>query len=210
VLVPPGPLEIKSGRKRIRALISYGWGCQNERGTQVKTIISGQLSALCVAVVVSLSLAATAQTPPPGAAERREDAKERREDARERREDAKERREDAREKREDVREKRDDVREKRDDVREKRDDVRERRDDRLERKKARVKELRERWGETARKPAARAEIKVHVHRMARLRHIRAIAEAKGKTAIVTRVDKLIEREKSRHQRVMDRVKGQGG
>jgi hypothetical protein len=43
--------------------------------------------------------------------------------------------------------------------------------------------------------------------MARLEHARKVADEAGKKEVVARVDKLIEKENARHQRVMDKLKG---
>jgi hypothetical protein len=173
--------------------------------------------AFWVAAVLALSTLASAQqppptTPPPTKQEKREDRKEKRE---ERREDRKEQRDENKEKREEQRdenkEKRDENKEKREEQREERKDRRqEQRETRKARRQDRVKEIRDRWGDLLRHPHVQAELKVHAWRMARLNQIKTLGEAEGKTDLVTRTDKLIEREKARHQAAMEGFKSKGG
>jgi hypothetical protein len=153
---------------------------------------------LCIAAVMGLSAVAVAQTPP---AERRQ---ERREDRQERREDRKEAREDKQERREDKQEARED----RKDARE--DKLEEMRKTRTERRQARLKELRDRWGEVANRPPVREELRNHARRMARLTRAKHVAIGANKTEIAARIDKLIEREKARHQAQMDKFRAEAG
>jgi len=150
--------------------------------------------------------APSAKPPAPGAhpahpvaKERLEEAKER---AKERRDEAKERRDEAKEKRED---RRDEAKERRE---EKREDADERREKRQERRRAHVEDLRKRWGDSLVHPALRAELKVHARRIARLNHMRRLAEKAEKPKVVERIDKLIEKENARHQKHMDTLKSQ--
>ncbi len=125
--------------------------------------------------------------------ERKEDRKERREERREERRD--ERADDRQAHREDIK----------DDWKEKRKAWREKREER--RKEARD-EAKKKWGDLVEKPAAREELRVHARRMARLDRIRFLAEASGKTDIVTRTDKAIERENTRHDARMAALKAE--
>ncbi len=123
----------------------------------------------------------------------------------ERREDRKEKRE---EKREERQEKRDD---KKDELKEewkkKRDEWREKRKDRREERRT---ELKKKWGELLEKPAARAELRIHTRRMARLERVAFLAEATGKTAVLERAKKAIEKERARHQARMEKIQKEGG
>ena len=138
----------------------------------------------------------------------REDRKERREDRKELREDKKELREDKKAGA-DPKEIRDDKKELREDRKELREDRKELREDRKAKRETKRKELREKWGDTLKRPEARAELKVHARRMARLAQARKVAETDGKKELVARIDKLVEKEKARHQRAMDRLKDKG-
>lgn len=160
--------------------------------------------ALVAVALLGVSIVATAQTQP---------RKELREDRQEKREDRKEIREDKRELREDIKdgasrkEIRDDKKELAEDKKELREDRKETRDDRQDVRKAHRRELREKWGEAVKKPEAKAELKVHGRRAARLVRARKVAEDLGKKELVARIDKLIEKEKTRHQGAMDKIKG---
>lgn len=84
------------------------------------------------------------------------------------------------------------------------------RETRKERRQERREEIKKKWGDLHQHPAVKAELKVHAWRMARLKRIRAVADAEGKKDIVARADKLIEKEKERHQKHMDTLKSKGG
>lgn len=163
--------------------------------------------------LMGLSLVAQAQ-PRPGAENRkeiREDKKELREDRKEIREDRKEIREDKKdgdkkELREDRKELREDKKELREDRKELLEDLRK---NRQERRREHIQKLKERWGDAMGRPAVRAELRTHARRMARLNHMRRLADSAGKTELVTRIDKVIERERNRHQAAMDRLKSEG-
>lgn len=151
--------------------------------------------------LLTVSFGATAQT----RKEVREDRKEQREERKELREDKRELREDIKDgaSRKEIAEDRKDIREDRKDLAEGRKEIRE---DRKEHRKARRKEIREKWGETVKKPAAKEELKVHSRRMARLVRARAVAMEHGKKELVARIDKLMEKEKTRHQAAMEKLK----
>lgn len=163
--------------------------------------------------LMGLSLVATAQ-PKPGPEKRkevREDKKELREDRKEIREDKKELRDaikdgDKKEAAEERKELREDKKELREDRKELREDLRK---NRHERRREHIQKLREKWGDALSRPAVRAELKIHARRIARLNHMRRLADEAGKTELVARIDKLIERERNRHQTAMDRLKSEG-
>ena len=144
-----------------------------------------RVSGLCIALVTSLSVFATAQ-PATTPKERREERQEKREDRQEKREDKQEKRED------------------------RRDGIEDLRKTRQERRKEHLKEVRGRWGDVVGKPAAKAELKVHARRVARLGRARRLADSAGKTDLVAKIDKLIERESTRHQAAMGKLKTEGG
>lgn len=84
------------------------------------------------------------------------------------------------------------------------------RETRRERRHAEREAIRQKWGTLADHPAVKAELKVHAWRMARLKRIRAVADAQGKTATVARVDSLIAKENERYQKHMDVLQKDGG
>jgi hypothetical protein len=163
------------------------------------------LGALFAVALLGGSVTAAAQA----RKEVREDRKELREDRQERREDRKELREDKKEgaSKEEIREDRKELRE---DRKEAREDRREIREDRKDARKARQRELKEKWGTTINMPAAKEELKTHGRRVARLQRARAVANKLGKKELAARIDKLLEKEKSRHQASMDKIKEGGG
>jgi hypothetical protein len=115
-----------------------------------------------------------------------------------------------REKAEERRERREERRKERNErADEKAEDRKERAQARRERRRQRAEELRARYGRALSEPAVMAELRVHARRMARLNTLRRIAEREGKTALVPRIDKLIEKERARHQRHMDALKAKG-
>lgn len=56
------------------------------------------------------------------------------------------------------------------------------------------------WGATYARPAVRVELKKHARRMAYLRRARHVAEAEGRDKLAAHIQKLIDKEKTRHQR----------
>ena len=158
-------------------------------------------SGLFAVALLSVSVGAAAQA----RQEIREDRKEKREDRKEIREDRKELREDIKDgaSRKEIR---DDKKELAEDKKELREDRKEMRADRQELRKTHRRELKEKWGETVKKPAAKEELKVHGRRMARLARARAVAQELNKTELMARIDKLMEKEKARHQAAMEKVK----
>jgi hypothetical protein len=162
---------------------------------------------LAVALVTSFSIFAAAQQPAATTPkERREDRQEKREDRQEKREERQEKREDAKEQREDAKERKEDKAEAKEEAKEERQ---EKREERKAKRQERVKEIRAKWGDMVSRPPVRNELRNHAQRMARLNRARKVAEEAQKTEMVTRIDKLMEREKTRHQAAMDRLKTEG-
>jgi hypothetical protein len=146
------------------------------------------LHALALVVVTSLCAAQPAGGKDRGdekSDERRQRREERREQRKERADDRKERADGRKE------------------------DKKERFEARRERRRQRAEELRSRYGRLLAEPAVAAELRVHARRMARLNTLRRVAEKEGKTALLPRIDKLIEKERARHQRHMDALKARG-
>jgi len=147
------------------------------------------------------------------AAQTRKDVREERKDVREERKELREDRKELREDRKDgaskeeIREGKKELAEDRKEIREERKEVRE---ERREARKARQRELKEKWGEAIKKPAAKEELKVHGRRMARLQRAKAVAEKLNKKEMVARIEKLMEKERGRHQAAMDKIKEEGG
>lgn len=162
------------------------------------------LGALFAIALLSGSLTAAAQT----RKDVREERKEVREERKELREDRKELREDrkAGASAEEIKEGKKELAEDRKDIREERKEVRE---ERREARKARQRELKEKWGDAVKKPAAQAELRQHGRRAARLQRAKAVADKMGKKELVARIDKLLEKEKARHQVAMEKIKEEG-
>lgn len=81
---------------------------------------------------------------------------------------------------------------------------------REERRKNARTALRAKWGDLADKPAVRAELRLHAQRMAKLRMMKNVADDADKKVLEERVDKLIDKEKARHQTRMDALKAKNG
>lgn len=78
-----------------------------------------------------------------------------------------------------------------------------------ERRKHHQSELKARWGATLAMPAVREELQHHARRMARLNRAMLLAQTeltKDKDKVVERIDKLIDKEQTRHERAMERFK----
>ncbi len=56
------------------------------------------------------------------------------------------------------------------------------------------------WGAKYARPAVRVELKKHARRMAYLRRAKHVAEAEGRDKLSAHIQKLIDKEKTRHQR----------
>lgn len=83
-------------------------------------------------------------------------------------------------------------------------------DNREERRKSARAALRAKWGDLADKPAVKAELRLHAQRMAKLRMMKNVADDADKKNLEERVDKLIDKEKARHQARMDALKAKNG
>jgi hypothetical protein len=82
---------------------------------------------------------------------------------------------------------------------------------RHERRTAAKAALTAKWGdELLKKPAVRAELRLHALRMAKLHQMKRVADAADKKELEARVDKLTEKEKARHQTRMDTLKTKNG
>jgi hypothetical protein len=95
----------------------------------------------------------------------------------------------------------------------KREDVKERlaklRENMAERRAEHQGELKARWGRSLVLPAAREELRLHAQRMARLHRAAFLAETEvtqNKDKLIERINKLIEKEQTRHERAMERFK----
>ncbi len=146
-------------------------------------------SGLAVSIA-SGALAVTPVTPKEAKEERKEDRKERKED---RKEDREERKEDRKENRVELKK-----------------EWKEKHsawvDKRGERRDARREEVKKKWGDLADKPAARAELRKHARRVARLERIIFLADATEKPKVSENAKALLEKERARHQARMDALK----
>jgi hypothetical protein len=86
------------------------------------------------------------------------------------------------------------------------EDRKDRAESRRERRRERARELRALYGGLLANQAVLVELRIHARRMAKLRALRRVAEREGKTALLPRIDKLIEKEQARHRRHMDALK----
>lgn len=89
------------------------------------------------------------------------------------------------------------------------EDRKERAEARHERRRERARQLRARYGHLLAEPAVLAELKLHSRRMARLHALSRVAEKEGKTTLLPRIEKLIQKEQARHQRHMDALNARG-
>jgi colicin import membrane protein len=145
------------------------------------------------------------------AAEARKDAKEAQAEAKDARKEAKEAKGEAKEAKEEAKEAKGEAKEANKEALEAlKEKWAKLRETRKERKQASREEVKKLWGDLALKPAVKNELRNHAWRMARLKRIRAVAEAEGKTELVKRCDTLIEKEKDRHQKRMEDLKAKGG
>jgi len=84
------------------------------------------------------------------------------------------------------------------------------REDAKDRRKAHQQALKEKWGDTLAKPNVREELRHHARRIAFLNRALLLAETerkgKDKDKIVERIEKLIEKENTRHEAAMARIK----
>ena len=83
-----------------------------------------------------------------------------------------------------------------------------------DRKKAHQEAIKERWGDALAKPDAKEELRHHARRMAFLNRALLLAATertgKDKDKLVDRIQKLIDKERERHEHAMDRIKSSPG
>jgi len=70
--------------------------------------------------------------------------------------------------------------------------------------------LRAKWGPLADKPAVKAELRLHAQRMAKLRMMKNVADDADKKNLEERVDKMMDKEKARHDARMEALKAKNG
>ncbi len=147
---------------------------------------------------------------------KKEERKEARDEKKEAKKDVKEAKDDLKDARKDLREALKDggtadaqaVKEAKGDLKEARQKLKDTRDER--RAGARTA-LKAKWGDDLiKKPAVRAELRLHAQRMAKLRHMKRVADSAGKKALEDRVDKLIDKEQARHPARMEALKAKNG
>lgn len=78
---------------------------------------------------------------------------------------------------------------------------------RHERRLAKLRELRGHWGEdTLKTPSAREELEHHAWRLARLNRMRELATEKKNDKLLSKLDKLDQKENERHEKAMTKLK----
>jgi colicin import membrane protein len=182
------------------------------------------VAAFVIAATTALAPSANADDRKPDA----KDAKEGRKEAKEDRKEAKEGRKEAKEDKKDLKDAQKDLKDAKKDAREAgasgaagegvkdaRSKVAEARrklkETREERRKSARTGLRDKWGkELLQKPAVRAELRLHAMRMAKLRQMKHVAVEGEKKELEARVDKLIDKENTRHATRMDALKAKNG
>lgn len=81
---------------------------------------------------------------------------------------------------------------------------------RHEQRLSKLRELRGQWGQdTLKLPAVREELEHHAWRLARLKRMRDLATEKKNDKVLSKVDKLEQKENTRHEKAMARLKSQG-
>ena len=179
-------------------------------------ISRGWLALLVIAAIGTAAPSASAddkKSDHKGGKEHRKDAKEDRKDAKEAKKDLKDAKEDLKDARKDARESGaggagEGVKDARNKVAEAKRKLKETRE---ERRKSERNLLRDKWGkELLQKPAVRAELRLHATRMAKLRHMKRLADEGEKKELEARVDKLIDKENARHAARMDALKAKKG
>lgn len=84
-------------------------------------------------------------------------------------------------------------------------------DTRQERRAAAKTALKAKWGDDfVTRPAVRAELRLHALRMAKLHHMKRIADSVEKKKLEERIDKLTDKEQARHKGRMDALKANNG
>lgn len=79
---------------------------------------------------------------------------------------------------------------------------------RKKRREEHLAEMRAKWGDILKKPGVKEEMQTHMRRMSRLRRIEHLAKEGKKDPIAKRASAAMEKEKTRHQKKMDELKGQ--
>jgi hypothetical protein len=78
-----------------------------------------------------------------------------------------------------------------------------------EARRAKVKQIRERWGtDIVKAPGVKEELSHHFWRLARLKRMRALATEKKNEKLISRIDKLEQKEIERHEKAMSQLKAQ--
>jgi hypothetical protein len=163
---------------------------------------------IAVGICLVLPTHALAKGEPPTMGEAKKEVKERKEALKDK---LKERKEEIKERKEEAKDQRDDAKDQAKDAATRlREQWQRLRDTRKDRRQERRERIQKRWGEIEKKPAVRAELKVHAWRMARLKRLRAIAEAEGNKDKVARIDKLTQKETERHDKHMETLQKKGG
>lgn len=84
------------------------------------------------------------------------------------------------------------------------------RETRKDRRQQTVQAAKDKWGDLVKKPAVRAELRIHARRTARLNHMESLAKENGKDDLIERIQKLREKENARHDKRMEALKAKGG
>jgi len=80
-------------------------------------------------------------------------------------------------------------------------------DQRRERRSAQLRELRSRWGDDAlKRPEVRDELREHAWRLARLKRLRELAAEKKNEKLLSRIERLEQKENERHTQAMGHQK----
>lgn len=168
---------------------------------------------LALAAAASLALVSPGAGAQPDKKDARKEARDERKDARK---DLKDAREDLKDAKKDLKEAVKDgggadaqaIKEAKEDLKEARKKLKDSREDR---RKAAKGALKAKWGDDLlKKPAVKNELRLHAQRMAKLRHMKRVADEAGKNQLEERIAKLIEKEQARHQARMDALKAKNG
>ena len=81
------------------------------------------------------------------------------------------------------------------------------REARKKKREEHLAEMRAKWGEILKRPGVKEEMRLHMRRMSRLHRIEKLAKEHKKPELEKRVMAAIEREKARHQKKMEELKG---
>jgi hypothetical protein len=164
----------------------------------MKKLVRPTVALLALTLLASAGVAVAG---PKGQERREEKREERKEKREERREERQERREERKEERQ----------ERREEAKEQRKAQRKAwQEARRERRKQRLETWGRSLGVLAGRPLVRAEVKLHVRRIARLERMRYVAETEDKPALLARIDALLVKERTRHDRRIEALKANGG